>query len=187
MFSWSVDTYLISASSLFVFDDWVMIKTCGNIKVFETISLILFHSKRDAIGYKIITFKDGTGYTSFLSLGKTQTKALLTILARPNAFTSSESTSGRTLVTYTLPTRPCIVSIHFPVKPSFFKPIWKTEGLNVLVNGLVWVWEPLKLYQRQVPIWILWVFLWISPLRDCFLILCTSIVRVSLIPQRLER
>ncbi|WZZ29018.1 hypothetical protein YC2023_012419 [Brassica napus] len=29
-----------------------MIKTCGNTKVFETISLILFHSKRDAINVK---------------------------------------------------------------------------------------------------------------------------------------
>lgn len=35
-----------------MFDDHVMIKTCGNTKVFEAISLILFHSKLDPIGVK---------------------------------------------------------------------------------------------------------------------------------------
>lgn len=48
----SVDTYLLSASSLFVFDDCVVIKTCGNTKIFNAISLILLHYRQDPVAVK---------------------------------------------------------------------------------------------------------------------------------------
>lgn len=48
----SFDTYLLSASSLFVFDDRVVIKTCGNTKIFKAISLILLHYEQDPIAVK---------------------------------------------------------------------------------------------------------------------------------------
>lgn len=48
----TVDTYLLSASSLFVFDDRVVLKTCGETKVFEAIKGILTHTRNKAIAVK---------------------------------------------------------------------------------------------------------------------------------------
>lgn len=48
----SVDTYLLYASSLFVFDDWVVIKTCGNTKIFKAIYLILLHYRPNPVAVK---------------------------------------------------------------------------------------------------------------------------------------
>lgn len=48
----TVNSYLLSASSLFVFNDRVVIKTCGNTEVFEAIKGILGHARQDAIGVK---------------------------------------------------------------------------------------------------------------------------------------
>ncbi|CAH8260685.1 unnamed protein product [Arabidopsis lyrata] len=48
----SVDSYLLSASSLFVFDDRLIIKTCGEIKLFQAITKILGLSKRTPVGVK---------------------------------------------------------------------------------------------------------------------------------------
>ncbi|EFH67667.1 hypothetical protein ARALYDRAFT_314242 [Arabidopsis lyrata subsp. lyrata] len=42
-----VDAYLLSASSLFVFDDFVILKTCGNTKIFECMKELIRVAARE--------------------------------------------------------------------------------------------------------------------------------------------